>query len=646
MKTAAALQHDVRKQQLQAAIAATRNRDLETMSCSERPRRIAAAAFGASEEDGAEEVCDNSSSFIEAVAKTAAVVSINNNNVASNTTADDFSSDVVANILSYLKLREIMCRRRVCKKWTEAVSKTAVSPEEALDVNNVKSYNAMSVMSTVLPNLQSVRIRRWMDDGHNRYSLGHKYSDGEDPDEEEAARTANDDAHDIEIVSNFSKLRELTIGDSYVPLNGRYPFLFNSFPLLQKLSIKHCFYLKWDLEMLAGLPLLKELECTSNGFLSGNIDNLRVLKDTLEEVTFRGCENVEGNFMALADFPQLRTLRLFNTDITVDIRDIGNEDFSTMEELALGRSTSVSGNIRSLRVLKDTLQQLTLEDCPNVDGNFMALADFPQLKTLQLENTVVTVDTQDLSNGDFARLKEFVCVRTLGILRPILLSGNTRNLRVLKDTLEILRFSNCLNMEGNLMDLADFPQLKTLYLNGTAVTGDIRDIGNDDFSKLDKLFLPPTIYGGHEYELQRISDAPELMRALYLFEKQHPSLLEDWYGVLSVDSPDWYDWDEVNEMDEYCISPPFYISLVEAGTRIGYRWCNFDDFGAEHCEVNWLDPEPDKDSSDYAKYVEELQQIKNEVGFYRGFHQPPTQEEYIRLKIAFSLASISNGLLS
>jgi len=49
------------------------------------------------------------------------------------------------------------------------------------------------------------------------------------------------------------------------------------------------------------------------------------------------------------------------------------------------------------------------------------------------------------------------------------------------------------------------------------------------------------------------------------------------------------------------------------------------------CEVNWLDPEPDRESSDYAKYIEELQDINSQVGLYRGFHQPPTEEEYYGL---------------
>jgi hypothetical protein len=210
------------------------------------------------------------------------------------------------------------------------------------------------------------------------------------------------------------------------------------------------------------------------------------------------------------------------------------------------------------------------------------------------------------------------------------LTGNLRSLRVLKNTLENVAISHSDDVEGNFMVLADFPHLRVLYLESTpAVTGDIRDIGADDFSKLIHLVLPSTVYGGDEYELQRISDAAELMRALYLLKKHHPSLtLKDWYGKLSEDSPDWYDWDD--NMYERSLLPPFCIRLVKAGTRIGYRWENCED-DSDCCEVIWLDPEPDKDSSDYAKYVDELQGIENEVDVYKGFHQPPTEEEYIAL---------------
>src|SRR6056300_1670773 len=93
--------------------------------------------------------------------------------------------------------------------------------------------------------------------------------------------------------------------------------------------------------------------------------------------------------------------------------------------------------------------------------------------------------------------------------------------------------------------------------------------------------------------------------------------------MLSEDSPDWYGptFEDVYE------SPPFIIRRVEAGSRIGYRW----ETEYRPCEVNWLDPEPDRESDDYAKYIEELQEINSQVNTYRGFHQPPSEEEYDRL---------------
>ena len=117
--------------------------------------------------------------------------------------------------------------------------------------------------------------------------------------------------------------------------------------------------------------------------------------------------------------------------------------------------------------------------------------------------------------------------------------------------------------------------------------------------------------------------------------------MEYWEVELSKDSPDWYaslDEDDIPD------SPPFYVTLEEAGSRIGYRWrTKFYD----PCEVNWLDPEPDSESSEYEEYIEELQKLERRVtfvysyvggvqvqvqgGMYRGFHQPPTQEEYTTL---------------
>jgi hypothetical protein len=314
-----------------------------------------------------------------------------------------------------------------------------------------------------------------------RHENWHKYSDGEDPDEEYASETVDHTAHDIEIISNFSKLRFLTIKDDIICsslLNGRYPFLFNSFPLLRKLNITFCYHLKFDLEMLSGFPLLKEL------YVSGR------------------------------------------------------------------------------RV-----------------------------------------------------------------------TGNMRNLRALKDTLETLTITRCVNVEGNLMDLADFPLLRELNLYDTAVTGDVRDIGENGFVNLEKFRLPFGVVGGNRYEFQRIADAPSVVNAYYRLKKRAKSLDESAFSNnvfqnvhhyyswrLSEHSPDYYETEE--------LELPHWISFVQVGPRLGWRW---ESNPVHSCEINWLDPEPDRGDDDYEAYVEELTSIQRGITVYRGYHQPPTQEEYRRL---------------
>ena len=195
------------------------------------------------------------------------------------------STELVADIFGFLGPKEIMQKRRVCKKWKEAVKITIV-PLCDFCVASLNPYSALNVMTEAMPNLQQINLRN---------SCGRqKYSEGEDPDEDIAAITAHYTSHDIEIICNFRKLRVLKIGCA--ELNGRYPFLFNSFPLLEHLTISDCSFLKWDLEMLAAFPLLKELDCSYNRLLTGNLNNLRVLKDTLEKVNIGSTDNIEGNW--------------------------------------------------------------------------------------------------------------------------------------------------------------------------------------------------------------------------------------------------------------------------------------------------------------------------------------------------------------
>ena len=217
-------------------------------------------------------------------------------------------------------------------------------------------------------------------------------------------------------------------------------------------------------------------------------------------------------------------------------------------------------------------------------------------------------------------LKELNCIHNHRV------TGSINSLRVLKDTLERVVIQFCDHVEGNFMDLADFPRLKEMFLLQTTVTGDIRDIGENDFSTLEQLALPHGVYGGTAYEFRRISDAPDLVRAVYLLKKQRPTLkTKHWFVALSKDSPDWY-YTAVND------AAPFYIRFVKAGSRVGYRWETLDmSMNGCVCEVNWLDQEPERGSSGYGNYIQGLQKINRQVNFYKGFHQPPTEEEYRRL---------------
>ena len=377
------------------------------------------------------------------------------------------SADEFACILGFLPPKQIMCLRRVCKTWREAAKKVIV-PIVEFHVNSIDKYNALNVMATAMPNLQQIKI--------SYMGQGQKYNDGEDPDEEVAARTANYTIHDIEILSNFTKLRILEV--SYAPMNGRYPSLFQ-FSLLQKFKIR-VGTMKWDLEMLEGSPLLEELHVYSDG---------------------------------------------------------------------------VTGNINSLRALKDTLTMVSIEFSSNVNGDFMDLADFPHLKVLSLKNT--------------------------------------------------------------------------------AVTGNLLDIDEHHFPQLQSLSLPDQVYGVDGYKFQRIAEMTDFIHKVYHLnqKRRNPKFLLNWTWHLSEDSPDWYRSLGYPQL-------PFSIELVKAGPRLGYRWFGVyvvqsddDDGPTQYCEMNWLDREPEKESSGYEIYFQKLERILRDIDFYRGYSQPPTQDEYHRLRV-------------
>jgi len=307
-------------------------------------------------------------------------------------TAGALDKDAMAVIFSFLNPVETMCLRRVCTTWRDAAKETLV-PLSDMAVNSVRSYNAIRVMSTAVPNLQQLLICKLEE--------GHKYSDGEDPDETRAFFTANYISHDIDIISRFSKLHTLEIDSA--TLNGRFPALFN-FPLLQKLSIRSCF-LQWDLRMLEGLPSLKELNCSFSHNLEGHLSSLRVLKHTLEVVEIDYCGFIEGNLTDLADFPSLTVLSLSRIKkLSGNISSLAGLK-SPLESVTIVQCSDFEGDLKDLRVLKDTLKKVTITDCSNIRGSFTDLADFPRLKKLDLSHTIVTGDIRDIREHDFPALE-------------------------------------------------------------------------------------------------------------------------------------------------------------------------------------------------------------------------------------------------
>lgn len=147
-----------------------------------------------------------------------------------NTDDSTFSSlsiDILSNILGHLPLEDIMRSRRICKKTIEAAKETQVplgksSPyRDYFTIDSVEKYNALIVMAEELPGLNQIRLSGQSYDSRYKKKEGEfKYIDGEDPDENVAAGSAEYITLDIvDALSKFPQLRGLDI--SRTPLNGR-----------------------------------------------------------------------------------------------------------------------------------------------------------------------------------------------------------------------------------------------------------------------------------------------------------------------------------------------------------------------------------------------------------------------------------------
>lgn len=247
---------------------------------------------------------------------------------------------------------------------------------------------------------------------------------------------------------------------------------------------------------------------------------------------------------------------------------------------------------------------------------FPAPFEFPRLRKLRLSNVDgLTLDLGSLSG--FPVLEDLYCSN----IRH--LRGGIECLRPLQSTLRVVAIKSCPGVNGDFMDLADFPGLETLEIKDAPVGGDVRKLKDRDFPALKHLSLPTGAYGFGIFA--RVADAPEVMRAFCRLGKRNGTVIDGgrrWY--LSDDSVDRYGIDVFS-----LLVPPFEIELVRAGPRVGWRWTNGQRRGC--CEINWYGDDPPEGSDDREEYLNDLKGHSIDIGLFKGFCMPPTEEEYKRL---------------
>jgi len=206
----------------------------------------------------------------------------------------------------------------------------------------------------------------------------------------------------------------------------------------------------------------------------------------------------------------------------------------------------------------------------------------------------------------------------------------------------VCQLSGCRQVEGNLMDLAQMPFLEELNLCETRVTGDIRDVTEQDFVRLQSLEVTQPIFGGGP--LSSVSQAKDVMQARYHIKRRIPrafSLIQRLR--LSEFSSDWYEYDEGIRRKQ---APPFWVEFVQCGPRTGWRWTNVFDGG--QCDIHWLEPEPqmddDCDGNEYHLYLDAIDKELHPRRLYRGFLSPPTHEEHRTILAPAILVPIESEL--
>ena len=221
-------------------------------------------------------------------------------------------------------------------------------------------------------------------------------------------------------------------------------------------------------------------------------------------------------------------------------------------------------------------------------------------------------------------LKEFECDSNA------LVTGSLKSLSVCKDTLERITLGDGeVPFSGELMDLADFPRLKSLDLiHAKGISGSLIDIDadNDDhFPSLENLRLPDTVVGAHYYEVMHIADAKQLIKDLLPLCRKRPSLFKGISWQLSKQSPDIEGPEPEFEFRTFAF---FFVKGGDKGEYLGWRWEQRFDYTTDYpFEVTWFGHVPKRVAKDF---------VPSGLGrFWKGYYQPPPYDVYDDLQSSY-----------
>jgi len=259
--------------------------------------------------------------------------------------ADLLTINILPSIFGFLDWKDIL-RVRVCKKWRDAATETLVPPsyepkvtldecgyiiprkeddlEESFQFNvcSGSSYAALEVLKMALPKLQQIHLSAF------------------EQQNEEGIRKAN-----------------LFLPQSELPPLAKFMDGIDPNPHANNCSKRR--YISFDVNIITNFKYLRNL----------------IIEDA----------PLNGKYKCIFNLPNLRDLSIFNcNDLIWDLDMLSG--LPMLEELHCENNAGVSGDIKSLCILKDTLRELTIAKCDGIKGDIMSLACFPNLEDLDASN--------------------------------------------------------------------------------------------------------------------------------------------------------------------------------------------------------------------------------------------------------------------